>query len=57
MGPRTSAGTKVSTPTIIITLVSSSANMDPPVENVPAEGGADFLPAREPAMATLKKVA
>jgi hypothetical protein len=51
IGPSASAGKKVSPPMIRITPTTRPTNRPPVVGNVPADGGMDFLPANEPAIA------
>src|SRR6185436_11926654 len=51
MGPSASAGKKVRPPMIRITPTTRPTNNPPVVGNVPADGGIDFLAAREPAIA------
>src|SRR3981081_3537062 len=51
IGPSASAGKKVRPPMIRITPTTRPTNRPPVVGSVPADGGIDFLPAREPASA------
>src|SRR6516164_6554293 len=51
IGPSASAGKKVRPPMIRITPTTSPTNRLPVVGNVPADGGCDFLPASDPAIA------
>ncbi len=53
MGPRDSAGKKVSAPRIRITLTNNIVNRGVVTGKLPCEGGAIFLPASEPAMASI----
>src|SRR5882724_9735000 len=53
IGPRLSAGKKVSAPTITITQTSSVVNSGVVTGNVPKEGGTIFLRARFPAMPSI----
>src|SRR4026209_2666655 len=52
IGPSTSAGKKVSAPTMMITPIRSTTKRTPSVGNVPAEGGTTFLPTSDPAIAS-----
>ncbi len=53
MGPRLSAGKKVSAPTITITLTSKVVNSGVVTGNVPNDGGTIFFRARLPAIASM----
>src|ERR1700722_13072220 len=52
MGPRLSAGKKVSAPRIKITLMSKTVKREPFTGKVPGEGGTLFFVARLPARAS-----
>ncbi len=52
-GPNTSAGKKVSPPTMRIVPTSRPTNSAPWVGNVPAEAGTIFFAASEPATASI----
>src|ERR1700683_2668838 len=51
IGPSASAGKKVRPPMIRITPTTRPTNRPPVVGSVPADGGIDFLPAKDPASA------
>ena len=56
IGPRASAGRKVSAPTTITTQASSVTNSGVCVGSVPAEAGTWRLAASEPAMASIATI-